>query len=414
VPPATTPRLETLSDWLQAHAQLRRVTAAQIVERVRALDEPIHAWAAIAPQAPLGDGPLFGIPVGVKDVFETVGLLTEYGSEMYRGRVGTRDAAIVQELRSRGAIVLGKTHTAEFAYRRPAPTRNPRNLAHTPGGSSSGSAAAVAAGMVPLALGTQTKGSVLRPASYCGVTGFKPTFGAISTEGLLPFAESLDTVGFFTHSPADMIGLWEALGRPVDRDATISVGVPAELPGVDPAMAAAFGAAIARLREAGVAVVTVDLTEWLGRVSQAADTVMFYEAARNHHDRFEQYGDRLGDVANAVRRGRQIAPGEYEAAQRQLQAERARAAAMFAKTAVVLTPAATGPAPEGLGWTGDPAMNSPWTALGTPAIAVPMPVSTALPLGLQLTADRGHDARLLRAAVRIHGILHSGAAHRIH
>jgi Asp-tRNA(Asn)/Glu-tRNA(Gln) amidotransferase A subunit family amidase len=405
VPPAITPRLETLSDWLRAPAPLREPAVAQLVERVRELDGRIHAWAAIAPQAPLGDGPLFGIPVGVKDVFETAGVLTEYGSEIYRGRVGTRDAAIVRELRSRGAIVLGKTHTAEFAYRRPAPTRNPRSLGHTPGGSSSGSAAAVAAGMVPLALGTQTKGSVLRPASYCGVTGFKPTFGAISTDGLLPFAESLDTIGFFTHSPSDMMGLWAALGRPADGDERIVVGAAAALPGVDTVMSAAFDAALVRLREAGIPVATVDLTDWLARVSQAADTVMFYEAARAHHDRFEQYGDRLGDVAEAVRRGRQLSAGEYEAAQRQLQAERARAAGMFAQTTIMLTPAATGPAPEGLGWTGDPAMNSPWTALGTPAIAIPMRVADGLPLGLQLTADRGQDALLLRTAVRVHQIV---------
>jgi Asp-tRNA(Asn)/Glu-tRNA(Gln) amidotransferase A subunit family amidase len=405
VPPAATPRLETLSDWLRAPVQLRKPAVAQLVERVRTLDESVHAWAALSPQSPLGDGPLFGIPVGVKDVFETAGLLTEYGSEIYRGRVGARDAAIVRDLRQRGAIVFGKTHTAEFAYRRPAPTRNPRDTAHTPGGSSSGSAAAIAAGMVPLALGTQTKGSVLRPASYCGVTGFKPTFGLISTDGLLPFAESLDTVGFFTHSPADMVGLWDALGRSVEDGEGITVGAAAPVPQVDPAMAGAFAAAVARLRDAGLVVVNLDLADWLAGVSQAADTVMFYEAARNHHDRFEQYGDRLGDVADAVRRGRQISAAEYDAARRRLDDERTRAADMFAKTPVVLTPAATGPAPAGLGWTGDPGMNSPWTALGTPAIAVPMPVATGLPLGLQLTADRGQDARLLGAAVRIDELL---------
>jgi Asp-tRNA(Asn)/Glu-tRNA(Gln) amidotransferase A subunit family amidase len=411
VPHATTLRLETLREWLAAPVQVRQAAIEPLAERVRAADADIHAWAAIAPQAPLGDGPLSGVPVGVKDIFETEGLLTEYGSEIYRGRTGATDAAIVHVLRRRGAIVLGKTHTAEFAYRHPPPTRNPHNQAHTPGGSSSGSAAAVAAGMVPLALGTQTKGSVLRPASYCGVTGFKPTFGLISTDGVLPFAESLDTVGFFTHSPADMVAFWEALTGETVRgcgDAPVgAVGAFAAAADVNAAMARAFEAAVAKLRAAGVAVAALDLTEPLARMSDAADTVMFFEAARHHRERYEQHGDRLRDVADAVRRGRAISGAQYTAAQRQLEEERAGAAAMFATTPVVLTPAATGPAPAGVEWTGDPRMNAPWTALGTPAISVPMPVSTGLPLGLQLAADRGEDALLLRAAVWIDRILHS-------
>ena len=145
------------------------------LERIRALDPSIHAWVQVAPQEPVGDGPLAGIPFGAKDIIETRGLVTQYGSPIYEGRIGVSDAAIIGELRTRGAILMGKTHTTAFAYRTPAPTRNPHNLQHTPGGSSSGSAAAVAAGMVPIALGTQTQGSVLRPASFCGIAGFKPT-----------------------------------------------------------------------------------------------------------------------------------------------------------------------------------------------------------------------------------------------
>jgi len=160
-------------------------------------------------------GTLFAIPFGAKDIIETRGLATEYGSPIYRGRIGVEDADIISELQGRGAILLGKTQTTAFAYITPSPTRNPRNLNHTPGGSSSGSAAAVAARMVPLALGTQTKGSVLRPASYCGVTGFKPTFGSFSMRGILPFAKSLDTLGFFTNTARDMLSLWHALDRQV-------------------------------------------------------------------------------------------------------------------------------------------------------------------------------------------------------
>src|SRR5207248_6579326 len=151
-------------------------------------------------------------PFGAKDIIETKGLATEYGSPIYKGRIGTEDAAIVRELRRRGAVLMGKTHTTAFAYRTPAPTRNPRNLEHTPGGSSSGSAAAVAAGMIPIALGTQTGGSVLRPASFCGVVGFKPTYGLLPMDGVLPFAKSLDTLGLFTNSASEMLALWDATG----------------------------------------------------------------------------------------------------------------------------------------------------------------------------------------------------------
>ena len=403
-------RVETLREWLDAPPFVRKLALPSCIERIRALDHDLHAWVQVSPRAPLGDGPLFGIPVGVKDIFETEGLATEYGSEIYKGRVGTADAAIVRELRSRGAIVMGKTQTTAFAYRTPAPTRNPHNHAHTPGGSSSGSAAAVAAGMIPLALGTQTKGSMLRPASYCGITGFKPTFGLVPTEGVLPFAKSLDTVGFFTHTPHDMAAFWEvvypsAQVRGYDDAQVGAVGVPSATPGVEPAMAAAFEAAVGRVREAGLDVRPLDLGALLGDVAEAADIVMFFEAAQFHRERYEKYGDRLADVADAVRRGLGISEAEYADALMLLARYRVRMTEIFETTPVIATPAATGPAPEGLGFTGDPAMNAPWTALGTPAISIPLPVSNGLPLGLQLTAARGQDARLLRTACRVHDIL---------
>ena len=206
--------IESFTQWLQASRREREDAVKACLERIRMLDPKIQAWVQVAPQPALGDGPLAGIPFGAKDIMETRGLSTEYGSPIYKGRLGTTDAAIVTSLRRRGAVLLGKTHTTAFAYRTPGPTRNPRNLEHTPGGSSSGSAAAVAAGMVPFALGTQTRGSILRPASYCGVTGFKPSYSLVSLDGVLPYAKSLDTVGFFTHTPADMLALWEAMGHP--------------------------------------------------------------------------------------------------------------------------------------------------------------------------------------------------------
>src|ERR1051325_10525810 len=176
-------RLETLSDWLGAGHKVRQSELKFCLERIQAADARIHAWVQVHPQRPTGQGELSEIPFGAKDIIETRGLATEYGSPVYKGRIGTVDAAIVRELRRRGAVMMGKTQTASFAYRTPPPTHNPRDLAHTPGGSSSGSAAAVAAGMVPIALGTQTLGSVLRPASYCGVTGFKASYGLFSMDG---------------------------------------------------------------------------------------------------------------------------------------------------------------------------------------------------------------------------------------
>ena len=408
--PPTTPQpdtLNSLSEWLGAPPFVRKLALPSCLERIRAADDDLKAWVQVSPRAPLGDGPLFGVPIGVKDIFETEGLATEYGSEIYKGRVGTADAAIVRELRSRGAIVMGKTQTTAFAYRTPAPTRHPRDPAHTPGGSSSGSAAAVAAGMIPLALGTQTKGSVLRPASYCGITGFKPTFGIVSTEGVLPFAKSLDTVGFFTHTPHDMAAFWELYSGATVREGEGATGgaIGAVALDVEPAMSAAFDASIARLRDAGIDVRAIDVSGLLADVSAAAETVMFFEAAQAHGERYDMYGDRLADVADAVRRGRAISAADYADALMSLARYRLRMAEQFETTPVVATPAATGPAPAGLEFTGDPAMNAPWTALGTPAIAVPLPVAGGLPLGLQLTAAHGQDAELLRAACHVHDIL---------
>ena len=178
------------------------------LRRIAETDPGIQAWVQVAPRASSGSGPLRGVPYGAKDIIETRGMATEYGSPLLAGRQGTHDAAVIAELEALGAVLLGKTHTTAFASFDPAPTSNPWMPGHTPGGSSSGSAAAVAAGMAPFALGTQTLGSVLRPASYCGVCGFKPTFGRLAMEGVLPFAPSLDTLGLFTRTAEDMQCLW--------------------------------------------------------------------------------------------------------------------------------------------------------------------------------------------------------------
>jgi len=379
------------------------------LDRIREMDPSIHAWVQVSPQRPTGRGKLSEIPFGVKDIIETRGLATEYGSPIYKGRIGTADAAIVREMRKRGAILLGKTHCTAFAYFTPPPTRNPRDLEHTPGGSSSGSAAAVAAGMVPVALGTQTKGSVLRPASFCGVTGFKASYGLLPMEGVLPLAKSLDTLGFFTHTPADMLALWESMGHPAGRSEDFALGAPEPVPEVEPAMVVAFQNALSLLRSAGASIRSIDIAGMLAKLSDATDTVTFYEGARFHQQRFNEYGSRLGaELVDLVQKGLEISVEQYDEARRYVAECKARVAELYKATPVILSPAAMGPAPLGLASTGNPRMNAPWTALGTPAISIPMPVSSGLPLGLQLTADHGQDARLLRTAVRVQRMLGNG------
>jgi Asp-tRNA(Asn)/Glu-tRNA(Gln) amidotransferase A subunit family amidase len=393
---------ESFREWRDASLTAREAALPRLLERIRALDPQIHAWVQVSPEPALGRGALSGIPIAVKDIIETKGLATEFGSAVYKGRLGTSDAAIVRDVRSRGAVVLGKTHTAAFAFQTPPPTRNPRDLAHTPGGSSSGSAAAVAAGMTPVAIGTQTSGSVLRPASFCGVTGFKATYGLLSTEGVMPFAKSQDTLGFFTHTAADMIAFWEAIGQSIGRAEPPSFAVVDPLPEADAEMAAAFHDAVTRLRRAGQTLRTVNIAPMLVKLIEASRTINRYEGARAREADFKQYGERLdAAVVTMIQNGLKLPEPVYQSAKAYVAECRAKMTDIYGNTPIVLVPAAPGPAPLGLSSTGDSRMNSPWTALGTPAISIPMPVASGLPLGLQLTAERGEDARLLRAATLV-------------
>jgi len=400
-------QLSTLTQWMGAAQKEREQGLQACLDRIREIDASIHAWVQILPQGPTGTGRLSGIPFGVKDIIETKGLATEFGSPIYKGRIGVADAAIVQDMRKRGGVLMGKTQCASFAYRTPPPTRNPRDLAHTPGGSSSGSAAAVAAGMVPIALGTQTRGSVLRPASFCGVTGFKPTYGWFSMEGVLPLSKTQDTLGLFTHSSADMILLWEALGHETGKEESFTLGVPDPLQEVEPEMAKAFANALSVLRKEGVSIQLVKMGEMLDKLSDANELIMFHEGAQFHKPRYEQYGSRLEDLATLVREGLKVPAEKYDEATRFVSECKVRVAEIMKATPVILTPAAPGPAPLGLASTGDPKMNAPWTALGTPAISIPMRVASRLPLGLQITAAHGQDARVLRTAVRVQRMLDS-------
>ena len=374
-------------EWLESGEKKPAELLETCLHRIREKDAEVRAWVEVNRQDPLGHGPLDGIPFGAKDIYETGGLATEYGSPLYAGRKGERDAALVEDLRRRGAVLLGKTHTTAFAYFDPAPTRNPRAPGRTPGGSSSGSAAAVAAGMVPFALGSQTQGSVLRPAAFCGVTGFKPTFGVLPLEGVLPFAPSLDTAGLFTETADDMGVLWERLGFPVDREHPWRVGVPASLGGQP---------------VPGFAVDRIELPPVFDQLLPAARLINDYEGARTHEERWKEHGERIGArLAQLVREGLAIPAEKYQAALATVAQAKREMAEVFRHAPVILTPAATGPAPLGLASTGDPRMNAPWTALGVPAISVPLPVGDGPPLGLQLTADAGRDAMLLAVAAAV-------------
>jgi Asp-tRNA(Asn)/Glu-tRNA(Gln) amidotransferase A subunit family amidase len=406
---AESPRLETFTDWLNADLATRKRGLEICLQRIRELEPSIHAWVQVKPERPTADGLLSEIPFGVKDIVETNDMATEYGSPLYKGRVGTADAAIIRDVRSRGAILLGKTVTTAFAYRTPGPTRNPRNLDHTPGGSSSGSAAAVAAGMVPFTIGEQTRGSMIRPASYCGVTGFKPTYDLLPMEGVLPVSKSLDTLGLFTHTPADMLALWKALGHSTGSEEQIVFGAPEAITDCEPEMVNAFQQSLSLLRKAGANIKTVEISELLKKLDAANDVHMFYEGARFHEARLKEFGDRLDKaLADLVREGLKIPTERYDEARRFVSDSRVRMGEIFKSTPVILTPAATGPAPLGLSTTGDPRMDAPWSVLGTPAITIPMPIASGLPLGLQLTTNLGEDSRAIRAAIQLQSRFSTG------
>jgi amidase len=224
-------------------------------------------------------------------------------------------------------------------------------------------------------------------------------------DGVLPFAKSLDTLGFFTHSAADMLAFWESMGRSTGGTEDFALGAPSPMPDVDAGMTKAFENALSRLRRAGASIRTVDIAPMLARLVDAQRTVMFYEGARFHEQRFKEHGDRLADMANLVREGLQIPAARYDEAMKSIAASRSKVAELYKSTPVILVPAAVGAAPLGLESTGDSRMNAPWTALGTPAITIPMPVGNALPLGLQLTAAHGQDGRVIRTAVRLQKLL---------
>ncbi|MFB6195263.1 MAG: amidase [Haloplanus sp.] len=347
--------------------------------------------------------PLFGVPVGVKDIFHVDGYATAAGSAVPTAAITGPEASVVGRLRDAGALHFGKTHTAEFAYFAPPPTRNPVALGHTPGGSSSGSAAAVAAGVCPLALGTQTVGSVIRPAAFCGVVGFKPSYGRIPTDGVVTFSPSVDHVGTFT---ADVAGARRAAAvlcdgwERVDPDDRPILGV-VEGPYLDQATAAGRAgveAAADALDAAGYEVRRVSMLDDIDDVNERHDRLTAAELALSHAERYAAYGDRYADAtADLIERGQEVGVEAVVDARVEVRAFRERIGerAREAGVDVLLSPAAPGPAPEGIDDTGDPVMNLPWTHGGVPALTVPCGRVDGLPLGLQCVAPFGNDESLL-------------------
>src|SRR5437762_1020452 len=386
--------------------------------RIRSLDPTLQAWihvdeAGARTQAALREeeaksgklrGPLHGIPVGIKDIFDVEGMPTTAGMREWAHTRPTRDSASVQMLRNKGAIVLGKTHTTQFAYRDPAPTRNPWNRAHTPGGCSSGSAAAVAARMVPLALGSQTVGSVLRPASYCGVVGFKPTHGLVSTTGVIPLAGSLDHVGVFTRGVADAGLVFSVLAR---QRVAVEPGNPPRLalaPEVlrraSREVAAHVQATADAFARAGATLTEVKLPRSFDGIHAAGQTVLESEAAAFHEPLFAKYADQYGpEIRKLVERGLTISAVTYLGANRARLAFREEVMEVLAAHDALLTPTAPTPAPEGLASTGDASLCAPWSFAGVPAISLPSGLTpSGLPLAIQLVQAAGASARLLSVA----------------
>ncbi|HET7876188.1 MAG TPA: amidase [Methylomirabilota bacterium] len=401
-------RIDAVEPTVQAWVHLDRDAAARVaVQRDMEAREGRH-W-----------GDLHGVPVALKDIFDAAGLVTTAGAGPFAHRRAKADAASVARLRAAGAVVMGKLTTTAFAFLDPSPTRNPWNPEHTPGGSSSGPAAAVAARMVPLALGSQTVGSVLRPAAYCGVVGFKPTHGRISAAGVVPLSWSLDHVGIFCRAVEDAALVLRLLAGadpadplsqdiPVD-DYAAAVAEPAAprigvlralIARATPEMAAHIEGVLAALEKAGATLVDADLPPAYEGIHDAGGTVMRAEAAAWHQPLYDAHaGEYPPKIREAIEAGRGLTAVAYLGAQEKRRRFRAEMTPIARRHDALLLPTVGAPAPRGLGSTGDPFFCAPWSFAGLPAVALPSGVDPGgLPLSVQLVGAPFTEARLLAAA----------------
>jgi Asp-tRNA(Asn)/Glu-tRNA(Gln) amidotransferase A subunit family amidase len=408
-----------LAQGLRARVFTAEAVAQSCLARIAASEPAVQAWTRldsdlVLAQARAADrrcvagvplGALHGVPIGIKDIIDTADMPTENGTVLHAGRQPVMDAAVITRLRDAGAIIIGKTVTTELATYAPGKTRNPHHPEHTPGGSSSGSAAAVAAYMVPLAVGTQTNGSTIRPAAFCGVYGYKPTAGLISRAGVLRQSQSLDQIGVFARTVDDAALLVTQLTQhPIDL-VTAASDVPPRLAFIKTPYwkdtTDDTRAAIARLIEGLGGSVTEEAMP--AAAAPGWDwhrTVMETEIAANFVAEWRDGKDRLSSsLRGQIERGRATVVADYQQALAQIPLVDALFADLYSKYDAILTPSVAGTAPRGLGSTGDPAFCTLWTFCGMPAINMPLlHGANGLPLGVQLVGPRMGDARLLRAA----------------
>jgi Asp-tRNA(Asn)/Glu-tRNA(Gln) amidotransferase A subunit family amidase len=400
--------------------------------RIAAREDAVQAWTFLDPglalaQARAADdrqaggqtlGPLHGIPVGIKDIIDTADMPTGDGFLGHAGRMPAEDAQCVGLLRDAGAVIMGKTVTTELANRVAGKTRNPVNPAHTPGGSSSGSAAAVRAGMVPGALGTQTGGSVIRPGSYCGIHALKPSFGLISRYGMLPQSGPLDTIGTYGRSIEDVACLADALIAPDERDPDCTrrahpglqrtaMAEPPQRQRIAFVKTPVWGRGETRMHEAiewfagslGADCEEVALSESLVEAWAWHHTVQYYGMARNYGPLSDYYGPLMSPrLTQHVAEGREIPSAAYKQAVARREVAYAALAPIFVRFDAILTPASPGPAPKGLRYTGDATFNAFWTYTGVPCVTLPLLEVDGMPMGVQLVGPRGADGALLRTA----------------
>jgi len=390
--------------------------ARACLERIAEREPVVHAFAHLAPELALAEarrrdaapvrGPLFGLPLGVKDIIDTADLPTAYGSRVYPGNRPAQDAACVALARAAGAVILGKTVTTEFAFRAPGPTANPHDPARTPGGSSSGSAAAVADCMLPVAFGTQTGGSIIRPASYCGVVGYKPSLGTVNRTGVKPLAESVDTVGLFARSVADVALVSAVLAGEEPARQRIEPLRPERVglcrtpywSAAEDASRAALEASAAMLARAGVEVEEVALPAAFDDFNELQSTVLRFEAYRTFAYERTVHADLLAPgTREELAAGSRIARRDYLDAKARIRACRGVIEEVFRRLDLLLAPSAPGEAPHGLESTGEPTFNRLWTGLLTPCLNLPgFTGPHGLPVGVQTVGARDDDHRLLR------------------